>query len=319
MVQNTDKITEDMTVQTLDGYLSVKALTNAIVAIWPDHKKFIDSSLKDTEPCALKRLDEVAALALTLAGNNLEKWAEDYRWLCERFREEQFYFARHKKYRLSSLQEATQQVYNNDVYMSRYMNGLLFSQIFWKNHAQSMDIFRTKFLPGNKDGYDYLEVGPGHGLFMAFVSQDERCASLTGYDLSPSSLEDTKEALLKMKIKREVNLLEQDIVKAEELTEQFDSIVCSEVLEHTEEPERALVNMHDALRQGGRLFLHVPINSPAPDHIYLWRKPEEIEDMVKRNGFEVEFFAALPPTGKTLEEAKKYNLDVSCIAIARKS
>ncbi len=73
-----------------------------------------------------------------------------------------------------------------------------------------------------------------------------------------------------------------------------------------------------ALRPGGRLFLNIPVNSPAPDHIYLWRDPEEIRAMIIDHGYEIESFSALPPTGKTLEQAKKFNLDISCIAIARK-
>jgi len=122
-----------------------------------------------------------------------------------------------------------------------------------------------------------------------------------------------------MDIHREINLVQQDIVAATGLESKFDCIMCSEVLEHTEEPEKALMNMHSSLRDQGRMFLHIPINSPAPDHIYLWRKAEEIEDLVENNGFVIESFTAIPPTGKTLSEAQKHDLDISCIAIARKA
>ena len=37
--------------------------------------------------------------------------------------------------------------------------------------------------------------------------------------------------------------------------------------------------------------------------------------MIMDHGYEMESFIALPPTGKTLEQAKKFSLDISCIAI----
>ena len=61
-----------------------------------------------------------------------------------------------------------------------------------------------------------------------------------------------------------------------------------------------------------------PVNSPAPDHIYLWRNPEDIRTMVQSCGYEIEDFIEIPPTGKTLEQAYKQAIDISCITIARK-
>jgi len=48
------------------------------------------------------------------------------------------------------------------------------------------------------------------------------------------------------------------------------------------------------LRPGGRLWVNVPINSPAPDHIYLFRTPEEAVDAVQAAGFEVSETAFFP-------------------------
>jgi hypothetical protein len=35
-----------------------------------------------------------------------------------------------------------------------------------------MDIYRDKFLPRNGEGYEHLEVGPGHGLFLVSAARD---------------------------------------------------------------------------------------------------------------------------------------------------
>lgn len=301
------------------GYRCLDAITRAVLDVWPDHERFLRMSFERTDHDLMSRIEQVAELSLALMEGDLNGFAASYRWMCEQFREEQFYFARHKRYRLSTVRQAQESVYDNGTYMSRYVKGILISQICWANHAKAMDLFRTRFLPANKAGYDHLEVGPGHGLFLVFAAQDPRCNSITGWDLSASSLASTRIALGKMKLNRTIRLAVQDIAQGDTPQEQFDSIMCSEVLEHTQEPERALHRMHASLRPGGRIFLNVPVNSPAPDHIYLWRKPGDVRDMIASNAFVVDGFIELSPTGKTLDQAKKHGFDISCIIIGHRS
>jgi 2-polyprenyl-3-methyl-5-hydroxy-6-metoxy-1,4-benzoquinol methylase len=301
-----------------DKYPALAALIAAILREWPEHEKFLQASFCNMNPAMLERREEVASLVNILCGNQTDRYVSDYHWMCDNFRDEQLYFARNKHYRLSSVEEAVREVYGNAPYMSRYVRGLLMSHIYWRNHAEAMDQYRTVFLPGNKKEYAHLDVGPGHGLFMVFAAQDPACGSLTGWDFSPSSLASTAAALKKMNVTCPVALEDVDIVASVPKADKFDSIICSDVLEHTEKPGKALDNMRVALRPGGRLFLNIPVNSPAPDHIYLWRDPVEVKTMIIDCGYSIEYFAALPPTGKTLEQAKKFSFDISCVAIARK-
>lgn len=294
------------------------ALASAITAEWAEHEKFLQISLGAYDEDFFARLEDVSSHILSLTEGAPERFAADYRWTCNMLREEQFYFVRNKRYRRATLAESIRDVYSDPDFMSRYMNGLLLSQIAWQNHAKAMDIYRARFLPGNKEGYRHLEIGPGHGLFLVFAAQDPRCGSLTAWDISLSSLGKTAACLQKMNVTRPVELREAEICSISPAPRQFDSIMCSEVLEHTEQPHRALANMFQALCPGGRLFLNVPVNSPAPDHIYLWRRPEEVRSMIEDQGFSMDDFIELPPTGKSLEQAYRQNLDISCIAIVRK-
>jgi 2-polyprenyl-3-methyl-5-hydroxy-6-metoxy-1,4-benzoquinol methylase len=151
-----------------------------------------------------------------------------------------------------------------------------------------------------------------------FAARDARCKSLTGWDLSASSLESTRVALESMQTKREAHLAARNIVEDDPVGQEFDSIICSEVLEHTEDPGRALRSMLASLRPGGRIFLNVPVNSPAPDHIYLWSDTADLGHLIADTGFAIDSFIELPPTGKTLALARKYALDISCIVVAHR-
>jgi 2-polyprenyl-3-methyl-5-hydroxy-6-metoxy-1,4-benzoquinol methylase len=296
----------------------LSAITAAALRTWPDHEKFLRASLGGADSDFMPRLESIATDVVALTGDELENFAADYRWMCEVFREEQFYFQRHKKYRRSTLAEAIRDVYGNAPYMARYVNGILLTQVLWQNHAHAIDIYRDRFLGANREGYEHLEVGPGHGLFLVSAARDPRCGSVTAWDVSQSSLESTRCALRKMKVERPVVMTEAEICSVEPEPDAFDSITCSEVLEHTERPHKALDNLFRTLRSGGHLFLNIPVNSPAPDHIYLWRKPVEIQSMVSDQGFVIEEFMTLPPTGQSLEDALKYDFDVSCVMIASK-
>jgi 2-polyprenyl-3-methyl-5-hydroxy-6-metoxy-1,4-benzoquinol methylase len=296
----------------------LSAIAAAALQAWPDHEKFVRASLTSGDRGFKSRLENVATDVVALTGDDLDIFADDYRWMCEVFREEQFYFRRHKKYRRSTIEEAIRDIYANPPYMARYVNGILLTQVLWQNHARAIDIYRHRFLPGNHEGYEHLEVGPGHGLFLVSAARDPRCANLTAWDVSRSSLESTRRALHKMKVMRPVAMKEAEICSVDPQPNAFDSITCSEVLEHTEHPYKALDNIFRALRSRGRLFLNIPVNSPAPDHIYLWRKPAEIQSMVQNRGFLIEEFFTLPPTGQTLGDALKHDFDISCVVIASK-
>jgi hypothetical protein len=98
----------------------------------------------------------------------------------------------------------------------------------------------------------------------------------------------------------------------------FDIAVISEVLEHLEEPARALGGIRTALRPGGSVFINAPVNSPAPDHIYLWRSTDELLDFVREQGLAIDRVALFPQTGISLERARAKALSISCVIIARK-
>jgi 2-polyprenyl-3-methyl-5-hydroxy-6-metoxy-1,4-benzoquinol methylase len=302
----------------LAPYPDLSTLVAAQLREWPAHARVLDKSLAASDPAFLSRTNALARLVWKLAGDDIDRHCIDYHWMCDNFVEEYLFFRRHRRYRLQTFAEAITEVYGNADYMNRYVKGILLSQVFWNNHAHAIDLFRTGFLPANKADYEHLDIGPGHGLFLAYAASDPRCKAAAGWDVSASSLAATRAALARMEITRPVSLVLQDVLEAPPEADRFDSIVISEVLEHVEQPGIALQMLMRALRSGGRIFINIPVNSPAPDHIYLWRQPVEVIDLIRSAGFQIDEEYHFPTTGKSLEEAIKYKLDISCVVIAHK-
>lgn len=72
--------------------------------------------------------------------------------------------------------------------------------------------------------------------------------------------------------------------------ESFDSILCTEVLEHVPDPGRAWAEFSRVLRTGGRILLSAPMYWPAHELPYdFYRYPEHgLRYLAEDNGFEVE-------------------------------
>lgn len=305
--------------EQLAAYPAIFTVVAATLKAWPEHEAYCSKRFAGDDPASISSCDEFAELALRVMGDELPRFVADYRWTCEEFLKEELFFHREGRYRLSSFADAYREVYAKPEYMARYVHGILVSQVLWDPHARAFEAFRTRFLPSLPPHSSYLEVGPGHGFFLYFASRERTIDHLEAWDVSPSSIMETKDALQRLSVKRAVEIVEQDVLAAPPRYSEFDAAVISEVLEHLERPADALKSLHLALKPHGRIFINVPVNSPAPDHIYLWRSPEELHAWIADQGFDIQETYEFPQTGCSLERATKLNLSINCVVIARKS
>ena len=305
--------------QVLESKPNVSRLIEAVLKVQPEHVSFLSKSLGGMSADTLNYLEDMADFARKVIGPDTQEYARHYCWVCEQFKEEQLYFQRHKKYRLSDVKTTQEKFYHNDDYMNQYIaKGIFLSQFLWANHARSFHLFGTEFLPKNPPQFKHLDIGSGHGLFLAIAAQTHNFSELHAWDISQSSLDATRKALAQMDIQTDLFVKEQDLLDNSGIENEFDSVICSEVLEHTEDPEAGLRHIYQLLKRGGRAYINIPINSPAPDHIFLWRKTDEVRDLFLKCGFEIQEFHELPASGISLERAKKFDFDISCIGILKK-
>jgi len=300
----------------MDSHPALARISRAVLEMWPEHAAFLDLRFADGADPALPIAEEMAGLVLRIIGDDMDRFVAGYRWMCEAFVAEDLHFRRTGRYRLSSFDDAYREVYSRADYMSNYLRGILLSQVLWANQATSFQFYVDRFLGRLKPGADYLEIGPGHGLLVYFAARSSNVGSISGWDVSESSLAMTRHTLETIGVERPFTLTLHNILEPPSVSRAFDAVVLSEVMEHLDRPEAAIDSILEALRPGGLAFFNVPVNSPAPDHIYYWGSPAEIEDLVRSRGFAIVDSAAAPTTGYDLGRALRRKVTVNALIVA---
>lgn len=292
------------------------AVVDAVLQAWPDHAAYLLKSFAARSPAVLAATEVAAVAARKLMAGDEARFAQGYKWTCDRLREEEIFFHREERYRLSRFAEAWDEVYSRPAYMAPYVDGLLVSQLLWFNHAATFEMFMNRVLAAAGSPFDYLEIGPGHGLMMALAAGTPWVRSLEAWDVSSVSLAETRAALATLGVTMPAKLIEVDILSVAAPAGQYDLITISEVLEHLEAPQQALAFLRQALRPGGRMFINVPLNSPSPDHIYLFSTPDELIAMVEAAGLRIIALEMFATQGKKLASALANRISVSTGIVA---
>jgi 2-polyprenyl-3-methyl-5-hydroxy-6-metoxy-1,4-benzoquinol methylase len=296
---------------------TLSRLLEAQLEASPGQSKSLRRRFEGADQAEISRIEDLAVHIAALIEGSESRHAQDYDWICQTMIEEELHFRREGRYRLSTFAEAIAKVYSNKEYMTHYMNGLLMTQLWWSNHSDVMHYYRTTFLPSLAEGSSLLEIGPGHGLYLYFAAAENKLGSVTGWDVSEASITMTAAALGRLGLTELPRLERQDLFDSPEGS--FDAIVFSEVLEHMEDPARTLAVLRTLLAPSGRMFLNMPINSPAPDHLFNMDTPEALQRFVEDAGFKVLDTALCPATNQSLEAARRKKLTISCAFVVERA
>jgi 2-polyprenyl-3-methyl-5-hydroxy-6-metoxy-1,4-benzoquinol methylase len=302
----------------LQDYPSTLQLSRSVVDVWPEHQSYLARNFKVRSPEQMTATELASSSILKLIRSDEQRFARHYRWTCDRLNEEELFFHRNGRYRLSTFAEALAEVYSNNDYMARYMDGLLLTQSLWFNHAATFEMFLNRLLPLAERGARYLEIGPGHGLMTYFAAKTPAIDRLEVWDVSSVSLDETRTALTVLGIEKDVGFTEVDILAAKEAPGRYDMVVISEVLEHLERPDQALAFLNSALNPGGLIYVNVPINSPSPDHIYLLEHPAAGVALIEAAGFEIVAEELYATQGRAIEKALRDRISISMGIVGRK-
>jgi cyclopropane fatty-acyl-phospholipid synthase-like methyltransferase len=140
-----------------------------------------------------------------------------------------------------------------------------------------------------------LDAGSGSGVLSFALGRKFSQAHITGLDLDPDAIKVSRAIASSIGCTR-INFINHDI-ETFEPENQYDLIICIDILEHIKDDQAALRNLYHALRPEGTLILHVPalfrrypvwkkqLNFDVPTHVRYGYKKKVFEDLVQQCGF----------------------------------
>ncbi|WP_366653621.1 methyltransferase [Fodinicurvata sp. EGI_FJ10296] len=272
------------------SYASLTRIIGSVVDVWPQHQSKLarDFSLYGDRDRAM--LDSIAADILSALGGDVREAAGDYRWTCSRMLDAEMRFRRDGSSANASVDDLLSGIYGSKDDTKRYMNGLLLSQILWPQHAGPLLYFRSEYLASVLPGAVHLEIGPGHGLWMAGILQRDSSAQLVGWDITRECLSFTESTFQRLCPDLKPRLEIRDICDntwhrpSTESEGLFDSVIASQLFEVVSEPKVAALNIHRSLAPSGRTFICSPINVAAPDHLRRWMHEDDLLAVLRSAG-----------------------------------
>ncbi len=210
-----------------------------------------------------------------------------------------------KEYENKTYAQASSEVYFSERYMmDLYLPGNHLSHYLWKHHYKQQIFFNKKFLKycNLSKKSIFFDIGIGTGFYSKKMLQSLPNSIGFGFDLSPYSIKYAKRMMNLFKCENRYKIIKQNIIKKKP-KELADYILCIELLEHLENPQLFLNHLFRMMKKGGYGLISAAINAPNQDHIYLYRKYNEVQKQLKASGFRIIDFVndkAYKPTKKSL-------------------
>lgn len=275
------------------GRAAVVAVCERIRAAYPMiGGGLIDRIATPDDPCwpyAAAALDYVSSRS----ADDLESEIEAFATTSMDFLRLQARFMRTGRYARASSDGLVEELYGDPEKMrGYYLDGLALTYALWPNHAKMLAFMGERFLP-LLDGVERVaEVGVGHGLLAAQMLGRNGRLDYVGVDISQSALDYAADALKRAgRDDGRVRMVLADAMSGE-LSDiagggGFEALVCCEVLEHVDEPDRLLRSLAGAMAPGGIAFMSTVANLEADDHVYLFNDADHIRGMLHDNGWQV--------------------------------
>jgi 2-polyprenyl-3-methyl-5-hydroxy-6-metoxy-1,4-benzoquinol methylase len=268
----------------------LRELVGRIYAKNPMQRKRLEPYLQAQEPLFWSRADAFArglAGYLESCGLGLDYAVDAYLKMCRDTLVEQTRFQRTGCYSCPGQKAAYTDTYANETEMRSYMVGLAVSQFLWANHYAIYAYYLDTVRECAGGVRTYLEIGPGHGMYLAAAMNAFRAVRFRAVDISPVSLNLCRGLLpFVAETRAPLHLEEADALTLQTDTP-VDFITMGEVIEHLDDPRPILRKIAALIGGQGRAFLTTCANCPARDHVYLMRSADEIRALLRECGFEI--------------------------------
>lgn len=149
---------------------------------------------------------------------------------------------------------------NNNFYNNYHRKRKLQKRLIREKNFTYRNIIKVLSLIKSKN--NILDVGSGVGTIDFYLAS--KGSKVTGIEVSKSAIEVAKMTARVLNLEEHIKYINTDFLTWEGNTK-YDLIICSEVLEHLENDEKAISKIHKHLRKGGKVIVTVPSKN-APLH-----------------------------------------------------
>jgi 2-polyprenyl-3-methyl-5-hydroxy-6-metoxy-1,4-benzoquinol methylase len=162
----------------------------------------------------------------------------------------------------------------NRAWSNRRVSQDFMSKPVLKRYQETLDILEKHAV--DLSGKSVIDVGCGNGMLLKTLSEKYKIASQTGMEYAEAALQ------LATSVNPAANYVVHDINLP--YKEQYDAVLCTEVLEHILHPANAFKNLLEMVLEDGILFITVPNGrvDTYSGHINFW-SPESWDVFIAEN------------------------------------
>ena len=237
--------------------------------------------------------------------------------MCDDMLRSQIYFMKTEKYPAEQANDVFENVYNNKKEMTSHMIGIAISQLLWSTHYDMFSFFKDTLKENRHAISSYLEIGPGHGLYlreaMQYLNND---VNIVAVDISLTAIEIVQSIMKYFFKDHSLKIIYHNIDMLNlTLSDKYDFITMGEVLEHVNYPDKLLNKLKELLGSDGRAFISTCVNCPAIDHVYHFKSVDEIRKIIGGCGLLIKNERVLPVENLPMGEIIKKKITINYCAI----
>jgi SAM-dependent methyltransferase len=175
----------------------------------------------------------------------------------------------------------------------QYNLALLLSFICTSHRFDILEnLVRFLRLPCKAPAQEVLSIGYGTGYELKLIFQEMPGWNVLAFDNSPDSHQYASDLLgffgyPNDGLRQEYFPLDPGSLIGAQYRERFGKVILCELLEHLDDPARALRAMREVLHPEGMLFCTMAVRIAQEDHVYLYHSVDEARDQVLECGFEI--------------------------------
>jgi 2-polyprenyl-3-methyl-5-hydroxy-6-metoxy-1,4-benzoquinol methylase len=293
------------------------------VARSPFQKKKLEQHLARMDARFFARAEEFAANYIGYLDSQdipLDYAVKAYLDMCSSMMKCQIEFMKTGTYRTTDHDQAFTEVYSSPERMKSYMIALAISQFLWQTHYRIYEAFEDTISVAANTVGAYLEIGPGHGLYLHKAIQYlPATAAVHAVDISPVSIAITRSIINHFHPALTNATFWTGDILAYNTPLLYDFITMGEVLEHVNEPERLLARLAQLLSETGTAFVTTSINSPAIDHVYHFKTVADVREMIGAAGLVISNEQILPVEDLPMAEIVDRKITINYSAVLRRA